>query len=280
MKFLLLIFLSIGLKGCIHSEKVFDNIVGGYEIEHKQDSILLVYPYRLIKDKQEQALFLYEYYYMSRLYTAFNERSLSEKSRKLPIYRITVTAWRGHPYIISITPEYISLKEGSQDGWVNVDKKILAEDWRYAIGFLEKGNKVTGTGYTAGEYKVIDSLLKFHPHWKETEIYEFLLDKAIVNTGNNEFACNSTVKINSARAFNRLTQSLIKAGYWQTSLQDPCEYIDTDGISFVLEANIGGKYNYVRLLNCSDKPASALREVCAEIIEQVGLAGKISLIDK
>jgi len=280
LKLFLLIVLSVTIKGCMHSEKVFENITGGYEIKNSQDSIAPVYPYRLIQDKQTQMLFLYEYYYISRLYTAFNESSLSEKPEKLPIYRITTTAWRGLPYIISITPEYIFIKEGSQNQWINIDKELLEEDWRNAIDFLERGNKLSDPRYTVGKYKVIDSLLKLHSHWKETEIYEFLLARATVNSDNNEFTYRSTVQENSAKDFNLLTQSLIEARYWQTSIEDPCEYIDTDGISFVLEANIGGKYNYVSLLNCSDKPASALREVCAKIIKQIGLDEKIILIYK
>jgi len=247
---------------------------GGYSfIDPTTDTLFSEYPLKSIMPKKDSVRIAYYGYYFLK---SFKEPNLSLRPSPTQIFRL-VYEDRATECIVTLTETNIQIKqwkhgivypERDLDRLTDAEKNLYYIFERYFP--LDEKKPFPQTQHR------VDSLLKVYPELASTSYYQRLLDKVTdKNIGDVTYSTDN-IKICKSE-FARLVNLINSAGYWSMPYEIHCNATPMDAGGFVLEANIGSKYNIVNSTHCPGD-TSNYTKACQEIIKAAKLDKKVNLV--
>lgn len=250
---------------------------GGYDYPETltgNDTNYYYYPVRAHQSRRDSFLDAFA----SIFYKAIDEPNISLLPLPSPLYRLWYQGYYQRQYLISLTKEYITVKEIYHD--------TSSEKTPWQLSTLDSIGKKhrnllyrffplddTSRHLDPRRRHYLDSIGHVYPRLYDPAYFRELLEKdGYTYTGDIRFTVKK-VKIDP-ETFNHLRQAIDTSGFWSL-LPKPDHPDVADAAGFVFEANTPFKYNMVESCFCGGEPLDRVEKVFDELIRKAGIYDQI-----
>jgi len=252
---------------------------GGYRYpEHllARDTNFYYYPIKDLESRLDSFRDAFAYYY----FQSFQEPNLSIRAQPFPTFRLTYSIPLGKDYIITLTPEYITVKirENYSDECLTLpDTSRLTPLERFHFRILEHNFPIEPNGRRSPwKQHWLDSLGTVYPALYDVKYYSYLWNKANALKGPCFTYTQHQVKITTAE-FDSLVGGINASGFWQLPYNDDSGELGFDNPSYTMEANISDRYKLVQGIPAVDDSTHPYRHAWQQLIKKAGMGSLITI---
>jgi hypothetical protein len=245
---------------------------GGYSYpEHllDRDTNFYLYPIKDLEPRRDSFVDANGYDF----YQSAHEPNLSIRPQPVPTFRLTYSVPLGTDYIISLTPEYITIKirENYSDECANLpdtSRLTSLERMHYRILQYNFPIEPNGRRNPARQHR-LDSLGSVYPALHDAKYYSYLYNKANAHKAPCLTFTQRQIKITAAE-FDSLVGRINASGFWQMPYHDESGELGMDNPGYLLEANIPDRYKLVRGIPAADS-VPPYRQAWQQLVKKAGM---------
>jgi hypothetical protein len=274
MKYVGIILLLI-MFGCNNEPIIYPD--GGYAFINTDTIEDKSFPYFPVRDSITIRDSINAIFYDKNVLKLFDESNISLKPIQKEIFRLSVMGMGISCYYFTLTHGKLITKKGLQMGIFEGNNSELSplDSFQFQYMMFNYPKRKDEIRLLAKWKKHQDSLYKKYPEMNSAHHLIYLFEKANFPLSNT-FKYETRIITLPTQIYRNLIEKINNSNYWKMSLILDCPNASTDGNSYILEANNGKKYNYVRFGNCPDT-SNKFTQTCQEIINYAHYENEIKI---